>query len=143
MDICSRIAAECERQNRSVFSVMTKAKLGSSIFYKWQNGKSKPRAKTVMAIAKTLGVKPEDLCPEMSQTFEAIAEVGGERFDENGIDSDDVVFIGITKRTLNHLRPLIELADAGFVEVPDAVSKGLRNLVGSFTKLGTLTLAPF
>lgn len=131
--LCNRIQEECELQDRSLHSVLTKAGLGPSIFYKWQKG-SKPRAKSIMAIAQVLKTAPELLCPELAETFVALSESRGETLDDNRIDGDDVVFIGITQRTLNHLRPILEGAQARFIECSADVSRGLAGLVGSVTK---------
>lgn len=139
--LCNRIQEEAERQDRSLHSVLTKAGLGPSIFYKWQKG-SRPRAKSVIAIAQVLGVAPQKLCPELSETFSALAEASTKSVDASGDDGDEVVFIGVTQRVLNHLRPILENAESRFIECSADVSKGLLGLVGTVTKGYTLAALP-
>lgn len=140
IELCARIQSECKRQDRSLHSVLTKAKLGPSIFYKWQNG-SKPRAKSITAIANVLKVAPEQLCPELTETFSTLNESRSETIDDSRSDSDDVVFIGVTQRMLNHLRPLLESANARFIELSVDASRGLRGMFGEFTNPLTSPLA--
>ena len=128
-ELCDKIKEECEKRGRSLSEVMAKADLSASIIYKWRDGSSKPRPQSIRKIAQALGIPAKTLAPEMSEAFEALAQASP-LHDVGGDDvSGDFVFVGMRRSSFDTLRPFIERANAGLIEVPADLVKGLVSLI--------------
>lgn len=128
-DVCRKIKEEIDRKDMSLSKVMAAADLGVSVFYKWKDGSSTPRPRSIRAIAKALGVPASTLSAELTDDVEVVASVTpGNDTDAEGI-VEDFAFIGIRKSALNTLRPFLERANAGLIEVPEDLVKGLVTLI--------------
>lgn len=129
-EICQRIYDECQRKDVSLTKVMGDAGLSISMFYKWKDGTSAPRGRSVKAIARALGIPASTLSPELSDDVEVTAQASAlQESRDDSTAGEDFVFVGMRMSAFKTLRPFIDRVNAGLVEVPGDLTEGLRKLL--------------
>lgn len=136
MELYEKIVDECRRRELSVTRVMQNADVSVSMLYRWRDGESKPRPRSLKAIARALGILASTLSSDLSDDAEVVASATlAPEARGDSQDSTDFAFFGMPRSAFNALRPFIERAHAGIVEVPADLTKALLNLLKDPTSL--------
>lgn len=122
---------------------MGDAGLSISMFYKWKDGTSAPRGRSVKAIARALGIPASTLSPELTDDVEVTAEASTfQEGQEDSTASEDFVFVGMRRSAFKTLKPFVDRVNAGLVEVPSDLTDALRRLLQGGSK-GLTNLSSF